>query len=60
MTTAEMVALGIIALLVAGMFVCAALIERKRTRWEWLHPPEDDDGCSVMSEEDDPDGKYSC
>ena len=46
-----------LVLILAG----ASKLEKKQDQeaWKtWMHPPDDDDGCSVL-EEDDPDGKYT-
>ena len=53
MTHAEWFALGAVFILVGLMALIAVKIERKRTEWTWLHPP-DDDGISIL---DDPDGQ---
>lgn len=48
------------------LFLCAALIiagaveiQRRAERWEryekWMHPPDDDDGVSVLEEKDNAD-----
>lgn len=60
MTRAEWIAVALLAAFVTMMICIAVKIERKRTEWTWLHPPnEDDDGVFLM-EEDDPDGQNSC
>lgn len=45
-----------LALILAG----ARYLERKAARWEsweqWMRPPDDDDGVSIL-EEEDPDGQ---
>lgn len=43
------------------IFAGAAEIERKADRWEryekWIHPPDDDDGVSILEEDDDADSR---
>lgn len=49
--------IGILAILTVCLVFGAAKLERQqlRIRREWLHPPEDDDGVSILKD-DDPDG----
>lgn len=39
------------------IYVGASEIERRAERWEryerWLHPPDDDDGVSLLEDNDD-------
>ena len=55
MTRAEWIAVAILVLMAVLMIIIAVKTEKKRREWAWLHPPEDDDGISILKE-DDPDG----
>ncbi len=50
MSRAEYVALAVIVIF-AGLLVFAAVKLKRRCRWEWLHPPEDDDGVSLLEDD---------
>lgn len=55
MTTMVTVLLGLLGILTVCLVFGAAKLEREQIRREWLHPPEDDDGVSILRD-DDPDG----
>ena len=55
MTTMVYILLGALAALTLCLVFGAAKLEREQIRREWLHPPEDDDGVSILKD-DDPDG----
>lgn len=47
---------GVGALVFLTVCLVAGAVKADRPRgWEWLHPPEDDDGVSILKD-DDPDG----
>ena len=48
--TLAYIAIGILGIFTAVLVFWTARMEHKAHEWEWLHPPEDDDGCSVMEE----------
>ena len=55
------VAIGCILILVAALIFAGAVeINRRAERWEryerWIHPPDDDDGVSILEVDDDADG----
>ena len=49
------VILGVLALFCVALVLGCAKLEKMQARREWLHPPEDDDGISILKD-DDPDG----
>lgn len=57
MTTMAYVLLGALAVMTVCLVFGAAKLEQQqlRIRREWLHPPEDDDGVSILRD-DVPDG----
>lgn len=59
MTRAEIIALVLILAFTGLLIFSAVKLHQTRQRWAWLHPPEDDDGVTLLEEEDDPDGNYS-
>lgn len=57
MTTAEWIALAILILLGTMIVIGVVRLEKRRTAWNWLHPPnEDEDGVCILKD-DDPDGE---
>ena len=58
MTTMAYVLLGLLGIMTVCLVFGAAKLEQQqlRIRREWLHPPEDDDGVSILRD-DDPDGE---
>lgn len=59
MTTIVFVLICVLAALVVGTglyCIMAAASKTSRMEERWLHPPDDDDGVSIL-EEDDPDGE---
>ena len=59
MTRAEWIAVALLVLGAVLMVVIAVKVERKRTEWAWLHPPNEDEDGVFLLEEDDPDGENS-
>lgn len=57
MSTLAWFFLGLLALVTVGLVVGAARLERRQQEWEWLHPPNEDEGGVFLMEEDDPDGE---
>lgn len=53
---AILIVFGFLCLAAVLVFAGAAEIERKADRWEryerWLHPPDDDDGVSLLEEDE--------
>ena len=57
MSMTAWVVLSLLVLFTLVLVLGSMILERKVPYWGWLHPPNDDDGCSLMDEEDDPDGQ---
>lgn len=55
MATLAWCGLGILALFTVFLVLGSFKLERRQIYREWLHPPEDDDGISILKD-DDPDG----
>ena len=55
MSLAAYCLLGLLAVMTLFLVLGAAKLERMQIYREWLHPPEDDDGISILKD-DDPDG----
>ena len=57
---AVLAVLLILSLSAALIFAGAVEINRRAERWEryekWMHPPDDDDGVSILEVDDDADG----
>ena len=55
MKTAVYIILGLVTVMTLCLVLGSIKLERRQQAWEWLHPPEDDDGVSILKNED-PDG----
>ena len=44
------IVLGILGILTVLLVIGATKLEKQQLEqeWAWMHPPDDDDGCSVM------------
>ena len=46
------VILGFLMLLTVGLVLGAAKLEQQQLRNRWIHPPDDDDGVSILEDEE--------
>ena len=52
MSTLAWFFLGLLALVTAGLVYGAARLEQQQLRNRWIHPPDDDDGVSLLEDDE--------
>lgn len=53
MSVAACVLLALLTIMTMGLVIGAAIMERRAAEMKWIHPPEDDDGVSLLEDEED-------